>query len=189
MDEAHTAHLCIDMQNLAGEEGPWEAPWSGKILPTVIALCERFRQRTIFTRFMPPPTPGQATGTWRGFYSKWPQVTGEAISPHLLDLMPPLSTFVPPALVLDKMTYSAFGNRALLSQFRKWQIKQIVISGLETDVCVLATAMAAIDLGFGVIIPLDAVCSSSDTGHDALLSVFRTRFSQQVRAIDSAQIL
>lgn len=189
LEDGHTAHLCIDMQNLVGETGPWQTPWSGRILPTVIALCERYRERTIFTRFMPPPTPGAAIGTWRDFYAKWPQVTGRNVSQHLLDLLPPLAVFAPPAPVIDKMAYSAFSNPALPALLRDWQVSRLILSGVETDVCVLATALAAIDLGYGILIPLDAVCSSSDIGHDALLSVFQTRFSQQIKAVQSADLL
>ncbi|MHC2279292.1 hypothetical protein ACVME8_005935 [Bradyrhizobium diazoefficiens] len=37
----------------------------------------------------------------------------------------------------------------------------------ETDVCVLSTVLSAVDLGFRVVIVEDALCSSSDVGHDA----------------------
>jgi Isochorismatase family len=41
----------------------------------------------------------------------------------------------------------------------------LIVSGSETDVCVLATVLA-VDIGFRVIVVRDAVCSSSDEGHD-----------------------
>ena len=39
-------------------------------------------------------------------------------------------------------------------------------SGSETDVCVLATVLDAVDIGYRVIVVRDAICSSSDEGHD-----------------------
>ncbi|MGY4466887.1 nicotinamidase-related amidase [Bradyrhizobium sp. LB9.1b] len=42
-----------------------------------------------------------------------------------------------------------------------------MITGAETDVCVLSTVLGAVDLGFRVVIVKDALCSSSDVGHDA----------------------
>ena len=39
-----------------------------------------------------------------------------------------------------------------------------IVSGSETDVCVLATVLDAVDMGYRVIIARDAVCSSSDEG-------------------------
>ena len=63
------------------------------------------------------------------------------------------------------------------------------ISGSETDVCVLATVLAAVDLGYRVIVVRDAVCSSSDEGHDMLMRLYHTRFSEQIETADAATIL
>jgi nicotinamidase-related amidase len=38
----------------------------------------------------------------------------------------------------------------------------MVITGTETDVCVLATVLGAIDFGYWVVLAIDALCSSSD---------------------------
>ena len=59
----------------------------------------------------------------------------------------------------------------------------------ETDVCVLSTALGAIDHGYRVIIAEDAVCSSSDQGHDSLFALFAQRFSQQIEVADTQTIL
>ncbi len=40
----------------------------------------------------------------------------------------------------------------------------LVVTGAETDVCVLSTVMSAIDFGFRVILVGDGLCSSSDEG-------------------------
>ena len=47
---------------------------------------------------------------------------------------------------------------------------------LGTDGCVLATVLDAVDLGFRVIVAEDALCSSFDQGHDALMTLYRNRF-------------
>jgi nicotinamidase-related amidase len=44
---------------------------------------------------------------------------------------------------------------------------------------VLATVLDAVDLGFRVILVEDALCSSFDQGHDALMTLYRNRFSEQ----------
>jgi spore maturation protein CgeB len=41
-----------------------------------------------------------------------------------------------------------------------------VISGGETDVCVLAAVMDAVDAGYRVVLAADALCSVSDESHD-----------------------
>jgi hypothetical protein len=64
----------------------------------------------------------------------------------------------------------------------------LVIAGSETDVCVLATALDAVDLGFRVVIVEDALCSSSDTGDDALMTLYRNRFSEQIELIKTVDL-
>ena len=63
------------------------------------------------------------------------------------------------------------------------------MSGGETDVCVLATVMAAVDLGFRLVLPIDALCSADDSTHDALIKLYRERFSQQIEATTTADVL
>lgn len=60
----HTVHLCIDLQNLFGPDGPWVTPWMERILPLSAEIAAHAPQRTIFTRFIPlqnstrPEAPG-----------------------------------------------------------------------------------------------------------------------------------
>ena len=67
--------------------------------------------------------------------------------------------------------------------------RTLTITGAETDVCVLATVFGAIDFGYRVVLATDALCSSSDTTHDALLTLYQERFAQQIEAADAATIL
>jgi nicotinamidase-related amidase len=55
-------------------------------------------------------------------------------------------------------------------------VRGLVITGSETDVCVLATALDAVDRGSRVIPVENTLRSSSDPGHDALMTLYRTRF-------------
>ena len=61
----------------------------------------------------------------------------------------------------------------------------LVVTGSETDVCVLATVIGAVDHSYRVIVVTDAVCSSSDEGHDAMLKLYRERYSLQIEAVGS----
>ena len=72
---------------------------------------------------------------------------------------------------------------------REREADALIISGSETDVCVLATVLSAVDLGYRVIVVRDAVCSSSDEGHDMLLRLYHTRFSEQIETADAETIL
>jgi nicotinamidase-related amidase len=48
--------------------------------------------------------------------------------------------------------------------------------------------LSAVDLGFRVVLVEDAVCSSSDPGHDALMTLYRTRYSEQIELIKTEQL-
>ena len=39
-----------------------------------------------------------------------------------------------------------------------------------------------------VVIVQDALCSSSDTGHDALMAMYRTRFSEQIDLVSAGEL-
>jgi hypothetical protein len=112
---------------------------------------------------------------WQRHYTRWRAVTLECLDVSLLELMPPLATLCPPATVIDKTRYSGFVELKLLAQLREREADAVIISGSETDVCVLATVLSAVDLGYRVIVVRDAVCSSSDEGHDMLLRLYHTR--------------
>jgi nicotinamidase-related amidase len=182
-------HLCIDMQRIFSREGPWPTPWMERVLPNVAALARYAPARTIFTRFIPPHHASDLPGTWARYYEKWREVTRERLDPRLLDLMPELQSFVPPARVYDKMVYSAFANDRLHAELRARQCDALIVSGSETDVCVLSSVLAAVDLGYRVILAADAVCSSSDESHDALIDLYRRRFDIQIEIGDTEAII
>jgi len=176
----NAVHLCIDMQNIFARGGLWETPWMERVLPTIASIVSRHLARTIFTRFITPQDPEHRPGQWQSYFRRWKQATRSCLPPSGLELVPALGRFVPPALVVDKPAYSAFSRSSLASLLIEKGIGTVVITGAETDVCVLSTVLSAVDLGFRVVIVEDALCSSSDVGHDALMTMYRTRFHGQV---------
>lgn len=176
----HAVHLCIDMQNIFAPGGLWETPWMEKVLPAIASIVSRHQDRTIFTRFITPQKPEDRPGQWQAYFRHWRQATRDHLPPSALDLVPALAHYVPPARIVDKPAYSAFSNPQLSDLLVDKSISSVVITGAETDVCVLSTVLSAVDLGFRVVIVEDALCSSSDIGHDALMTMYRTRFHGQV---------
>ena len=104
---SNAAHLCIDPQGLFMPGAPWATPWMGKVLPAIVRLVSHSPERTVFTRFIPPASADEANGMWRAYYRKWGDVTRERVDPDLVDLVPDLRRFAPPAAVVDRMVYSA----------------------------------------------------------------------------------
>jgi nicotinamidase-related amidase len=160
-----------------------------RVLPVVAALAGRHPERTVFTRFIPPEKPEQMPGMWQSYYARWRVATRACLDPRLLELMPPLASLCPPATVIDKTRYSAFAEPQLLAHLRGRQADALIVSGSETDVCVLATVLGAVDLGYRVVVVRDALCSSSDEGHDMLMRLYHTRFTEQIETADAQTVL
>jgi nicotinamidase-related amidase len=183
------AHLCVDMQNLFAEGTEWHTPWMERVLPVVERIARACPERTVFTRFIPARRPGEGEGTWRRYWERWEAMTLEALPPGAVDLLPSLAALVPPATVVDKRVYSPWDEPALHKMLRARGVDTLVVTGAETDVCVLAAVLGAVDRGYRVVLPTDALCSSSDRTHDALLTLYRERYGQQVEAVSSAEVL
>jgi nicotinamidase-related amidase len=107
----------------------------------------------------------------------------------MIGLVSELAEFVPPARTFDKHVYSPWTGSDLHEQLRSAWIDTIVITGGETDVCVLSTLLGAIDWGFRVILITDALCSSADETHDAMMNVYTNRFGQQVETVTTQTLL
>jgi len=182
-------HLCVDMQRLFAPEGPWAVPWAVNVLPAIEALTSKHPHHTLFTRFIPAEQPGDGRGMWVHYYRRWAEVTLANVDPDLVELMPRLARYVPPAKVVDKRVYSPWTEGRLDALLTGLKVDALVITGGETDVCVLATVLGAIDRGFRVVLVTDAVCSSADQTHDALMELYRSRFSEQIEAVTMQEVL
>lgn len=189
IDKNKSAHICVDMQKVFAEPTEWWTPWAYKILPQIIALTEFDSSRTIFTRFIPALQNEKATGMWKRYYERWECMTLKKINPSLIDLIPDLSKFVPPAVVVDKHVYGPWVETALHQYLQKRGINTLIISGGETDICVLATVLGAIDFGYRVILASDALCSSKDDSHDSIMHIYKNRFNIQLEVYDTEKIL
>jgi nicotinamidase-related amidase len=181
----NAVHLCVDMQRIFARGGIWETPWMERVLPTIADIVDRHAERTVFTRFITPNSPDDASGQWRPYFRRWKIATRRVLAPSQLDLVPELARFVPPATVIDKPAYSAFFGSPLANFLVERHVRTIIVSGAETDVCVLSTVLDAVDIGFRVVIVEDALCSSSDVGHDALMTMYRTRFNEQIDLVEA----
>jgi nicotinamidase-related amidase len=187
--DERTVHLCIDMQRLFAPGGPWSTPWMEKVLPLVAEIAQRSPERTVFTRFIPPLEPEDMPGTWQHYYRHWREITRDKLPADMLTLVPPLDRYVPPGAIIDKPGYSAFCVPALERLLQEKDVNGLIVTGAETDSCVLATVLGAVDRGYRVYVVTDAVCSSSDEGHDALLGLYHRRYSQQIQTVTTAEVL
>ena len=185
----HCIHVCVDMQRLFGEESEWNTPWLPRVLPRVERIVAAHPAETVFTRFITLDSAAEGRGTWRRYYERWHNLTRRELAPGLLDLLPPLQRYVPPATVFDKTVYSPWLGTAFENLLRARDADTVIVSGGETDVCVLGTVLGAVDRGLRTIVVTDAVCSSSDESHDASMGLYHARYGQQVETVDTETLL
>lgn len=184
-----TVHLCVDMQRMFRGETEWHTPWFSKVLPQIELLAAAGPASTVFTRFIPVERADKARGDWRRYYRRWPMMTLQALAPEMVELVPELSRFVPPARVVDKTVYSPWHQTVLHESLARRDVGTIIVSGGETDVCVLGTVLGAIDHGFHVVLAEDCLCSSSDEAHDASVTLYRERYGSHVSVMPVAEII
>jgi nicotinamidase-related amidase len=182
-------HICVDMQRLFADDTDWHTPWMDRVLPNVVRIVAAHPAQTIFTRFIPADEPGQGRGTWRRYYEKWESMTVSRLGREMVDLVPELKHFVPPARVIDKKVYSPWLQGNLDNLLRDTPIDTLIVSGGETDVCVLATVLGAVDRGYRVVVATDALCSSTDETHDAMMTLYHNRYGQQVETVTTNTVL
>ena len=182
-------HVAVDMQRLFAEPTVWHTPALADILPRVVRIARHAPERTVFTRFVCAERAEDATGAWRGYYERWRSVTLEEMGREPLDLVDPLGELVPPARVCDKSTHSAFNSGDFRDVASRSGAEVLVLSGVETDVCVLGTALDAIDEGLYVVMVSDAMASSVPESHRATLEVLLPRFDEQATVATAAEVL
>jgi nicotinamidase-related amidase len=176
-------HIAIDMQRLFAEKTVWHTPVIADLLPNVLRLAEIFDGRTLFAKFMVPLAPHHANGRWQVYYERWSMLTTQTMDPAMQDLIAPLAALATSKTTIEKTTYSIFGAADFEQSLRETGVDTLVFSGVETDVCVLASLFDAVDAGFHVIVASDAVGSSDMQSHAAILQHVLPRMPDQIEVV------
>jgi nicotinamidase-related amidase len=182
-------HAVIDMQRLFLEGTAWGSHNTQSLVAPILRLLRHRPSAAVFTRFITPRRKEDAPGSWGHFYDHWPSVLQNNMDPTLLDLVPELRGFVPPGEVADKFTYSAFADGDFSGRLRRRGADTLIFSGVETDVCVLLTALDAVDRGYRVVVATDAVGSTVEKAHQAALDHVYPRFDRQIELATVAEIM
>lgn len=182
-------HIVIDMQRIFAEETEWHTPAVTEILPNVLKLCQAFEGRTLFAKFMVPEHPDHAQGRWQAYYKRWSMLTTHRLDPSFQDLVAPLFEIAPAHAVVEKPTYSVFQVPGFADRLRSEGVERLVFTGVETDVCVLASVFGAVDAGFHAIVVADAVGSSAPTAHAVTLEHVLTRMPDQIEIMTTEEVI
>jgi nicotinamidase-related amidase len=161
-DPERSALLVIDCQNyFVGDPAPDGAP----ILPRINELIGKFHslnRPVIFTRHMHKKDKSDfgMIGEW------WPENiiedTPESEIHKSLD-------FGPNDIVIRKNRYSSFYNTGLDEILREKGVRDIVISGVMTNLCCETTARDAFMRDYRVFFPADVMGTASEAMHFASL--------------------
>lgn len=70
----------------------------------------------------------------------------------------------------DKVAFNCFAEPAFVEALKATGRRQLVIAGMETHICVVQTALAALAAGFDVHVVADGCCSRDAENHERALS-------------------
>ena len=98
-----------------------------------------------------------------------PLLVTEQAPEKLGHTLPQVFDGLPNPLFFQKDTFSAFGSESFCQWVEEHEIEQLLLSGVETSICIYLTALDAMSRNLGVTILSDCVASRrSEDGADAL---------------------
>ena len=71
--------------------------------------------------------------------------------------------------LITKMTFSCCSDEILNNELKTRNIKNVIIAGVESHVCVLQTSLDLISMGYNIFVPIDAIGSRNMIDHKAAL--------------------
>ncbi|WP_427383251.1 cysteine hydrolase family protein [Janibacter sp. G56] len=156
--------LVIDPQRIfADQASEWGSPMFADAIPEITRLAEAFAGRTIVTRWVPGD---EHPGSWGPYFERWTFADRPDDDPlfHLV----PEAVGLTDRPTLDVTTFGKYGPEltAITGEH-----PQLVLTGVATDCCVIATALAATDAGATVTVVKDACAGSTAENHAAALTV------------------
>jgi len=83
--------------------------------------------------------------------------------------LPELTDKVSDPMVLSKLEFGCFENRAIHDAIEKSGRKTIIIGGIETHICIFQTGLQGLQLGYRIHIIGDAVSSPSQSNRETAL--------------------
>ncbi len=155
--------VAIDLQRVFAEvPSPWASSGFDAAADGIERLLPAFAGRTLFTRYV---APAQPHGAWVPYFEAWPFARVPADDP-MYEIVPRFAAAARAARVETRET------------FGKWDpqlhaaidgVDEIVLTGVSTDCCVIATALAAADHGIRVTVVADACAGASPEDHQRAL--------------------
>ena len=84
-----------------------------------------------------------------------------------------IRTALPPYQPIEKLTFSCCDEPEFLKRVRDGQRRKLILTGMETHICVLQTCLGLLRNDFHVHVVSDAVCSRRDENRKVALEFLR----------------
>ena len=104
---------------------------------------------------------------------KLPILATEQYPKGLGPTVPELKPLLSAETTWEKTSFSCFGSAPFAAFFQAGAIKQLVVAGIETHVCVQQTVLDALECGLEVLVLADAVGSRSPANRETALNLMR----------------
>jgi ureidoacrylate peracid hydrolase len=192
LDPRRACLVVVDMQNdFCDPHGAIHMAYrldisaSSAILPRVCALIDtahRAQVPVVFTRMVNDATTESPAFRGRRLVDSGPQICRTGSWGAALWKLEP----GPSDLVVDKHRHSAFHGTDLDLRLRSLQRESVVLTGVNTNVCVEATARDACALDYWTLVVADATGAYTPEEHASGLHNIGTYFGQTV---DAAEVL
>jgi len=155
--------VAIDLQRVFAEPpSPWASADFHAAADGIDRLLPAFRGRTVFTRFV---APAQPQGVWATYFEEYDFALVPDDDP-LYEIVPRFREAAAREHVATRETFGKWDGAlaAVIDGTR-----EIVLTGVSTDCCVIATALAAADAGIRVRVAADACAGASPEDHERAL--------------------
>ncbi|WP_142060914.1 cysteine hydrolase family protein [Pseudarthrobacter sp. B4EP4b] len=169
--------VVIDMQQAFRQPGDWHIPRYDEAARTIARLAGAGFE-PITTRFVPDPAE---LGSWSSYYNRWPGMRRDPADP-IWDLVLP---GVDARSSIDLPTFTKWGE-AMAQRIPVGE--ELILTGVATDCCVLATALGAADAGRYVTVVEDACAGQSDAAHEQALTLMQL-LSPMINVVKSETLL
>lgn len=208
LDKDRTALLVIDMQTyqaakggnltrflglIYGPEAEAGAVRKGKeIIPVIEKLLTAFRASGMKVIYMAFGSIAEDGADFAPYIRRWNEHCRTGLGfPAFVSIHDPGYGIIrqlaprPDEPVINKTAQGAFNSSAIDHVLKQMGIDNLVVVGMYTNHCVMATCIGAADAGYHVIVPVDAVGTWNPDLHEKALQSMRT----WIIRTDSAAIL
>ena len=164
-----TALIIVDMMNtLDFPEGAVLARRAAPVARRIARLRHRF-----YARKMPVVYANDNFGEWHMDFRELVDRCAQGPGRGLVEVLRPGDT----DYYVLKPRHSAFFDTPLPMLLAQLRVARVVLCGIATDVCILASAIDGYMRGYSVVVPADCVQAETASRNASALKVMRDSFS------------